>query len=163
MLDSAGDSFTGCQFDLYLPEGLSVAEEDGFPLVEIGSGTTTRKHVVSMTYQPDGALRVVCFSNNNFTFSGEEILTVAVHAAANAPIGSALAALRNITLSRPDVTGVELSDFDNELFVTASDGIEDIAITSASGAAPVFTLSGQRLTAPRKGVNIIGRKKVVVR
>ena len=163
MLDGKGDSFTGCQFDLYLPEGLSVAEEDGYPLVEIGSGTTTRKHVVSMTYQPDGALRVVCYSNNNSTFNDEEILTVAIHAAANAPIGSVLVALRNITLSRPDVTGVTLRDFDNELFITASDGIEDIAVTPASNAAPVFTLSGQRLAAPRKGVNIVDGKKVVVK
>ena len=29
--------------------------------------------------------------------------------------------------------------------------------------APVYSLSGQRLTAPRKGVNIVGGKKVVVR
>ena len=163
MLDGKSDNFTGCQFDLYLPEGLSVAEEDGFPLVDIGSGTTTKKHTVSMTYQPDGALRVVCYSNNNSTFSGEEILTVAIHAAANAPIGSALAALRNITLSRPDVTGVTLDDFENELFISILDGIENIAVAPASDAAPVFTLSGQRLAAPCKGVNIVGRKKIVVK
>lgn len=29
--------------------------------------------------------------------------------------------------------------------------------------APVHSLSGQRLTAPRKGVNIVGGKKVIIR
>lgn len=41
-------------------------------------------------------------------------------------------------------------------------GINDVTADAASGS-PVYSLSGQRLTAPRKGVNIVGRKKVVVR
>ncbi len=162
LLESRGDSFTGCQFDLYLPTGLSVADEDGYPLVEIGSGTTARKHVVSTTYQPDGALRVVCYSNNNSMFSGNEILTIDIHADDNAPLGNALVALKNITLSRPDVTGVTLRDFDNELLVMGDDGIDDI-VSAYKGNAPVFSLSGQRLTAPRKGVNIVDGRKVVVK
>lgn len=162
LLESRGDSFTGCQFDLYLPTGLSVADEDGYPLVEIGSGTTARKHVVSTTYQPDGALRVVCYSNNNSMFSGNEILTIDIQADDNAPLGNALVALKNITLSRPDVTGVTLRDFDNELLVMGDDGIDDI-VSAYKGNAPVFSLSGQRLTAPRRGVNIVGGRKVVVK
>lgn len=41
-------------------------------------------------------------------------------------------------------------------------GINDIEADVESGA-PVFSLSGQRLTAPRRGVNIVGGKKVLVR
>jgi len=29
--------------------------------------------------------------------------------------------------------------------------------------APIFSLSGQRLAAPKKGINIVGGKKVVVK
>ena len=165
-LQSDEDSFTGCQFDLYLPEGLSVAEEDGFPLVEIGSGTTTRRHTVSTLVQPDGALRVVCYSNNNSVFSdtetGSEILTAAIKVASDAPLGQCTIALRNITLSRPDVTGASLDDWDATCCAVIASGINDIEADVVSGA-PVFSLSGQRLTAPRKGVNIVGGCKVVVK
>ena len=160
MLNTADGSFTGCQFDLYLPEGLSVAEEDGFPLVEVGSGTTARKHTVSTSEQADGSLRVVCYSNNNYTFSGSEILTIAIHADTDAPVGNASVSMRNITLSRPDVTGIDLADYDNELII--SSGIEGVIVDQQSDMK-VFSLSGQQLDAPRKGVNIVGGKKVVVK
>lgn len=160
MLNTADDSFTGCQFDLYLPEGLSVAEEDGFPLVEVGSGTTARKHTVSTSEQADGSLRVVCYSNNNYTFSGSEILTIAIHADTDAPVGNASVSMRNITLSRPDVTGIDLADYDNELII--SSGIEGVIVDQQSDMK-VFSLSGQQLDAPRKGVNIVGGKKVMVK
>ncbi|MCR4958379.1 MAG: hypothetical protein K6B13_07225, partial [Prevotella sp.] len=52
--------------------------------------------------------------------------------------------------------------FDNELLVMGDDGIDDI-VSSYKGNAPVFSLSGQRLTAPRKGVNIVDGRKVVVK
>jgi hypothetical protein len=38
--------------------------------------------------------------------------------------------------------------------------IESVQLTGQD--APVFSLSGQRLAAPKKGVNIVGGKKVVV-
>ena len=41
-------------------------------------------------------------------------------------------------------------------------GINDI-ITGTSTGSPVFSLSGQRLAAPRKGINIIGGRKVIVK
>lgn len=52
-----------------------------------------------------------------------------------------------------------------ECFVEVIDpnsGINDIQSDSGV-SSPVFTLSGQRLAAPRKGVNIVGGKKVVVK
>ncbi|MDE7455971.1 MAG: hypothetical protein K2M96_04605 [Prevotella sp.] len=42
---------------------------------------------------------------------------------------------------------------------SAIDGIK----TEADKDAPVYNLRGQRLTAPQKGVNIIGGRKVVVK
>ena len=42
------------------------------------------------------------------------------------------------------------------------DGIENVR--SASGqAAPIFSISGQRLTTARKGINIVGSRKVLVK
>ena len=41
--------------------------------------------------------------------------------------------------------------------------VEAVSTTSGAHDAPTFTLSGQRLTAPKKGINIVGGRKVVVR
>ena len=41
-------------------------------------------------------------------------------------------------------------------------GINDVQMAESNNA-PVFTLSGQRLAAPKKGINIIGGKKMVVK
>jgi len=35
--------------------------------------------------------------------------------------------------------------------------------TEASGSQPVFNLQGQRIKQPRKGLNIIGGRKVIVK
>jgi len=45
----------------------------------------------------------------------------------------------------------------------ASTGINSLIVDSDSSPLPIYNLSGQRLTAPQKGVNIIGGKKVVVK
>jgi uncharacterized protein YjdB len=49
---------------------------------------------------------------------------------------------------------------DDEAVVRVSaDGV----LTGNNGTAPVYTLSGQRLAKPRKGLNIVGGKKVIVK
>ncbi|MCR4809534.1 MAG: Ig-like domain-containing protein [Prevotella sp.] len=48
-----------------------------------------------------------------------------------------------------------------KLTVNPPSGIEDVTIEKLTPS--VFSLSGQRLAAPRKGINIIGGKKVVIK
>ena len=42
-------------------------------------------------------------------------------------------------------------------------GINDVTVSGRAGNIPVYSVSGQRIVAPRKGVNIVNGKKVVVR
>ena len=42
-------------------------------------------------------------------------------------------------------------------------GIEEVTTDSDASDTPVYNLRGQRLTAPQKGINIIGGKKLVVK
>ena len=162
-LNNPGDAFTGCQFDLYLPKGISIVEEDGYALVDIGSRSNSRKHTVSTSVQPDGAVRVVCYSNNNNTFSGEQgdILTVTLHVANNAVAGNYNLRIGNITLSRTDVTGLTLDDYSARVSIIPT-GINNAWAESISNS-PVYTVSGQRLKKPRKGINIIDGRKVIVK
>ena len=47
------------------------------------------------------------------------------------------------------------------VMVQLASGISSVGVDSED--APVYTLSGQRLAAPRKGLNIRGGKKIVVK
>ena len=72
VLYNPDDAFTGMQFDLALPEGISlVSDEDGY-LVYLGSRTTSRKHSIEAQQRTDGTIRVMAYSSRNSNFSGTE-------------------------------------------------------------------------------------------
>lgn len=72
VLNNPDDAFTGLQFDLALPEGISlVSDEDGY-FVSLGSRTTSRKHTIEAQQRADGTIRVMAYSNRNSNFSGTE-------------------------------------------------------------------------------------------
>jgi hypothetical protein len=56
----------------------------------------------------------------------------------------------------------EIKPSDVNYDITAT-GIETIMANRPDLDMPVYNLSGQKLTAPKKGINIIGGKKVVVK
>ena len=63
----------GYQFDLYLPEGVTIAtDEDGFSLIELSTERTTSRKTdyFNSTVQPDGSIRVLCGSSKGYTFEG---------------------------------------------------------------------------------------------
>jgi len=95
---------TGFQCDIYLPEGVTAAQdEDGFYLMDISEErTTTRKTDYSASVmQPDGGLRFMCSSTNSFTFSGNEgeVAYLMVDIDPNMEEGTYPLILRNISIS----------------------------------------------------------------
>lgn len=115
LLDNPNDAFTGIQFDLYLPEGISVpTDADGYYYVDLGSRTTSRKHALpECNMQADGALRVCCFSGSNATFKNEEgdVLVITVVGDENLTGGVYDLDINHIVLSRPDVTNAKPADY----------------------------------------------------
>ena len=69
------------QTDLYLPEGLEVALDEGEFIVDL-TDRVTNNHVVSTYQQPDGAIRIFVTSQNVRPFSGNSgaIAVVEIHA-----------------------------------------------------------------------------------
>lgn len=69
------------QTDLYLPDGLEVALDDGEYIVDL-TGRATNNHVVSTYQQTDGAIRIFVSSQNVRPFSGNSgaIANVEIHA-----------------------------------------------------------------------------------
>ncbi|MBQ3627462.1 MAG: hypothetical protein II947_00345 [Bacteroidaceae bacterium] len=101
-------SITGFQFDLYLPDGITIAkDEDGFERIELSTARTTarRTDTFSCAERSDGAMRVFCSSTNNYAFSGNdgEVATIVVNIDASLAAGNYMAQIKNIRLSDVNV------------------------------------------------------------
>lgn len=95
--------FTAFQTDLYLPEGLTVAQ-DQFTL---NPARRAPDHTIACCYQPDGALRIMSYSMSIAPYSGSEGALVTFNVTADDQFsGPAVIALRNTYFTL--VTGVEM-------------------------------------------------------
>jgi len=102
------DVISDMQFDLYLPEGISVAyDEDDFPLIAIaGDRTTDKKHSIDYLARTDGSMRVMCTSSRGYTFSGNsgQVLEITLNVASTVAIGTYNVELKQIRLSNSETT-----------------------------------------------------------
>ena len=94
----------GYQFDLYLPEGVTVAkDEDGFAMAELSTARTTvnKTNYFDTATTPDGALRVLCGSSKGYTFSGidGEVALITVNISQEMEEGEYPIILKTIKLS----------------------------------------------------------------
>ena len=94
----------GYQFDLYLPEGVTVAtDEDGFVLAELSTARTTERKTdyFNCSVQADGSLRVLCGSSKGYTFSGNdgEVAVITINLSPDMEEGEYPVILKNVRIS----------------------------------------------------------------
>ena len=99
----------GFQFDLYLPEGVTVAKSPkGKIQGELSAGRLPDEdeHTLTFSEQNDGAIRFLCSSQYDETFTGTdgEIATLLVNVDINAVAGEYPLYLRNIKLTETDIS-----------------------------------------------------------
>lgn len=144
----------------------------GLKNVRIGNGVTT---IANWAFSGCSSLEYFGFGNSMQTIGQEafsdcaNVTRIISHATTPPVCGSqALDDINkwNCTLYVPDghIAAYQAADQWKEFLFTdnLSTDINGVAI-DADTTAPIFSLSGQRLNAPRKGINIIGGKKVVIR
>lgn len=120
VLNNPDDAFTGLQFDLALPEGISlVSDEDGY-FVSLGSRTTSRKHTIEAQQRADGTIRVMAYSNRNSNFSGTEgdVVVLTLKADDNLAGGVYDLQLKDIVLSQAngnEINQIEPADYEGSI------------------------------------------------
>ena len=99
-LNSPDADITLVQFDLRLPEGLSIPIVDGYPALDIAGRTNWRTHTLE-TNEVGGALRVLLYSSRNSTIPGTSgaLISVTLEAAPTFNGGSIV--LQDILLVTP--------------------------------------------------------------
>ena len=99
----------GYQFDLYLPEGVTVAtDEDGFSLIELSTERTTARKTdyFNATVQPDRSIRVLCGSSKGYTFEGTdgEVATITLNIGEDMEEGDYPIILKEVNLTDKNST-----------------------------------------------------------
>ncbi len=158
-LSNPNDEVTLVQFDLQLPEGLTVKKSGADLVYDMADRTSWRKHTLDAN-ETDGGYRFLLYSSSNTVIDGTEGTIIKVTLTASQDMTGKTIALDNILLVSPDEKETKPARYE---YVIGSDtGIRAITIDNDANA-PIYNLRGQRLTAPQKGINIIGGKKVVVK
>ena len=114
----------GFEFDLYVPEGVTVATDgDGFPEVYLSTERTTARKTNSFDaiFLSDGGVRVQAASTNGSAFSGNdgEVVTVKVNIGADMAEGDYTVLLKNIVLSGTDAVSYPTEQMSSTLHVTS--------------------------------------------
>ena len=121
------------QFDLYLPEGITVVQdEDEEFLVDTGS-RCTKKHTIGFSYT-DGHYVCMLYSTakNPLTGNSGDILTITLKADDNVAPGVKTGFFRNVSLSKTDATGPTYDEFSFGFTVKGEvDAIEDVDAEAA--------------------------------
>lgn len=117
---------TGFQFDIVLPEGITVAtDEDGFYLIELSEERTTSKKTdyFNSVHQPDGSVRVMCSSTQSYTFAGTtgEVCTIALNIGEEVADGDYPIIFKNIEISDKGANAHRVSQVEATLTVGAVD------------------------------------------
>ena len=94
-------SIKAFQFDLYLPDGITIAkDEDDEELIELTT-RAAKSHTIAYSNRPDGAIRMICTSMSGATFKGNEgaIVNVTLDVAQSMTDGDYDIEIKNIELS----------------------------------------------------------------
>ena len=161
----------GFQFDLYLPEGVTIANNAKASLSSdrLAAGDA---HTLMADEMTDGAMRFLCSSMNDESFTGGngEVATLTVNIADNVANGDYDIVVKNAIMTETDISrSYEADDIKSTLTVLDQTGVETVTADNERCEGPIYTIGGQlvgkksTMRQLRKGVYIRNGKKFVVK
>ena len=121
----------GFQFDIYLPDGVTVVKSAKGKIVgSLSDGRLPEddEHTLTLSEQSDGAIRFLCGSLYDETFTGNdgEIATLTVKIAENMSDGNYPIILRNMKLTETDINNYYQTDYVKSTLTIKSYTLGDI-------------------------------------
>jgi len=157
-LENSVDEITSLQFDLTMPEGLSLNADTGITAV----ADRTNGHQLSWTRQDDGTIRVVFYSASNDQFKKNSGAIIRLNITAD-----------NLAEGeyKIDVNNIVMVSNSSELYYSSTTGLvnvlgtTDIRTIDTEDSKPVviYDINGRKLNSPKKGLNVINGQKVIVK
>lgn len=146
-------SYTGLQFDLYLPEGIQLNTETA-EAVGHHHGIWAQKHA-------DGYYRVVCSSMMNDELNEGAVMRLQVKATNNMQ-GAYHVQADNVVLSDANAQRHEAANAGAQLII-GDEATGIVSVETAKQLKNVYDMQGRRVNAVKKGIYMVNGKKVVVR
>ena len=112
LLDNPDAAYRDVQFDLYLPQGISVATDgEGECIYELGSRCTSN-HVLMLAEVDDHYVGML-YSSGSAPLTGNSgaVISLTLKADENAKAGKAKGYFRNVSLSKKNATGPTYEEF----------------------------------------------------
>ena len=161
----------GFQFDLYLPEGVTMANNAKASLSSdrLAAGDA---HTLMVNEVSDGAVRFLCSSMNDESFAGGdgEIATLTINIANNVANGDYDVVVKNALMTETDISkSYEADNIKSTLTVLDQTGVETVTADNERRDGTIYTVGGQLMgrkattSQLRKGVYIRNGKKIVVK
>ena len=159
----------GFQFDLYLPEGVTIANNAKASLSSdrLAAGDA---HTLMVSEVSDGAVRFLCSSMNDESFAegDDEIATLTVNIADNVANGDYDVVVKNALMTETDISrSYEADDIKSTLTVLDQTGVETVTADDERRDGSIYTVDGQLVgkkattSQLRKGVYIRNGRKFV--
>ena len=135
----------GFQFDLYLPEGVTVAKtEKGRIIASLSSERldVDDEHTLITEEQADGAIRFLCSSlyDENFTGNEGEIASLKVNVSEDAVSGEYTVLLKNIILTETDISKYYKTDEIESVLTIEDKGDGRLHFDESSATLPNYTV-----------------------
>ena len=150
---------TMIQLDMALPKGLRIKRTSEFFEYELADRTSNNKHSAYIRDNGDFT-RLLIASGTNAILDGNEGGVIRLTLTADDDFEGGNIEFRNMLCTSPDLQEARPQNFTAYISGNTT-GIHEIGTEDKGGS--IYNLSGQRLKATHKGLNIVNGKKMVVR
>lgn len=159
----------GLQFDLYLPDGVTIGFNKKGKFVDEPVFNEKRlpeddEHTIQGSVQQEtGAVRFLINSQYEETFTENEglLFTITASLDADMPEGDYPIIMKSIKLSENDINKYYTTDsIKSTLTVTSTTVVEGFYVNKSANG--IFNLGGQQLNELQKGLNIVDDKIILV-
>ncbi len=154
-LTNYDDQMTLVQFDLRLPEGLSIVT-DG---IEIAGRTTWQEHLL-YAHDIGNVTRVFLASARNAEISGNSGALISIRLTASDKFDGGDIVIGNTLLVTPRAN--ETQPIDYIYHINGTTGIRSLTPTLSQGKETYYDLSGRPVTNPSKGIYIVNGKRIII-
>lgn len=149
----------GFQFDIYLPEGVTVVKSaKGKIIGSLSDGRLPEddEHTLTINEQSDGALRFLCGSMYDETFTGNdgEVATLTVKIAENMQDGDYAIILRNMKLTETDINNYYQTEYVKSTLTIKSYTIGDINDDGKIDVSDYIGIANHILGNAQEGFNV---------
>ena len=158
-LNNADDVITLVQFDLTLPQGLSIKTVGGDFDIDMAGRTTWRKHSLDANLN-DGYYTFLLKSDSNTPIDGTSGGIITVTLVADATFTGGKIVVDNTVLTTPEE--VEINPARYEYSLEGATAIEGVEVEKTDDCY-IYDLSGRRVEYPTQGIHIIDGRKVMVK